>query len=70
MKAFYETRSNDCFVGGMTSYPFPLHVHEVVELVVVTEGSCVIQLDGSSYILNKGDAAIAFPLAPHSFDSI
>ena len=59
MKAFYETRSNDCFVGGMTSYPFPLHVHEVVELVVVTEGSCVIQLDGSSYILNKGDAAIA-----------
>ena len=70
MKAFYETRKDTSFVGLMTNYPFPLHVHEIVELVVVTQGRCVIQLDGKTYTLSSGDAAIAFPLSPHSYDEI
>ena len=70
MKAFYETRNEPFFVGCMTDYPFPLHVHEIVELVVVLRGGCEIQLDGAAYSLGPGDAAIAFPLTPHSFDAI
>lgn len=68
MKAFYETRKESLFVGGMTCYPFPLHVHEVVELVVVQTESFTMQIDGKAWHLEAGDAAIAFPLVPHSYE--
>ena len=70
MKAFYETRNEPYFIGAMTDYPFPLHVHEIVELAVVLEGGGTMQLDGETYALSAGDAAIAFPMAPHSVDAI
>ena len=70
MKAFYESRSESLFVGIMTRYPFPLHVHEIVEMACVLEGSCTMQIDGASYVLNPGDIAVAFPLVPHSFDEL
>ena len=70
MKTFYEARPERLFAGRMTRYPFPLHVHEVVEIAYVTEGGCTMQIDGETYALNAGDAAIAFPLVPHSFDRL
>lgn len=70
MKAFYETRSENLFVGEMTHYPYPLHVHEIVELIGIREGSCTMQIDGKPYELNAGDIAIMFPLVPHSYDSL
>ena len=70
MNVFYETRNEPYFIGLMTDYPFPLHVHQIVELTVVLEGGCVMQLDGKNWSLSAGDAAIAFPLTPHSFESI
>ena len=70
MKAFYESRKEPYFVGYTTDYPFPIHVHEIVELTVMLCGECEMQLDGRSYVLEAGDAAIAFPLTPHSFDRI
>ena len=70
MKAFYEDRGESLFVGIMTRYPFPLHVHEVVEVAVVQAGSCRMQIDGRSYRLGPGDAAVIFPLVPHSFDEL
>lgn len=68
MKAFYETRNESLFVGSMARYPFPLHVHEVVELVVVESGEFTMQIDGRAWHLGPGDAAIAFPLVPHSYE--
>ena len=70
MNVFYESRNEPNFIGNMTESPFPLHVHEIVELVLILKGGCTIQLDGRSYDLKAGDAAIAFPLTPHSFDVI
>lgn len=70
MKAFYESRPEAFFAGPMTEYPFPLHLHEMVELIVVIRGSCTIQLSGETYDLVPGDAAVAFPLTPHSFDRL
>ena len=70
MKAFYESRPESFFAGPMTTYPFPLHLHEMVELVVILQGTCTMQLDGETYELAPGDAAIAFPLIPHSFDRL
>lgn len=70
MKAFYELRKEDFFIGRMTEYPFPLHVHETVELAIVLSGECTGQIDGREYTLHPGDAAIAFPLTPHSYNTI
>lgn len=70
MQAFFESREDTLYVGRMTSYPFPLHVHEDVEIACVLSGSCTVQLDGKTYQLQEGDLAIAFPLVPHSFDAL
>ena len=70
MKAFYEARNAEIFIGKMTEYPFPLHVHETVEVAVLLTGRCVMEIDGKTYTLSPGDAAVAFPLTPHSFDEL
>ena len=70
MKAFYETRSEPFFIGEMTHSPFPLHVHGIVEMVYLLQGECELEIDGKPVTLRAGDAAIAFPLVPHSFDRI
>ena len=36
MIAFYESRDERLFIGEMTKYPFPLHVHELAEIIGVT----------------------------------
>lgn len=69
MQAFYSPVES-LFVGPMTSYPFPVHVHENVEIACVLAGSCTMQIAGKPYRLQEGDLAIAFPLVPHSFDEL
>lgn len=69
MQAFYSPVES-LFVGPMTSYPFPLHVHESVELTCVLSGRCTVKLDGKTYQLKEGDLSLAFPLVPHSFDEL
>ena len=70
MKAFYETHNGSLFVGDMTCYPFPLHVHEMLELSYIINGDCTIQIDDTEYTLKPGDVMLAFPLVPHSFESL
>ncbi len=68
VSTFYEQRPEQLFVGDMTDHVFPAHVHSVAELVVLTCGSAVMTIDETQYRLNPGDAAIVFPLVPHSYD--
>ena len=70
MKAFYQTHPGSLFVGEMTRSPFPLHVHEMLELMYVFKGECRVVIDGKYYMLEPGDLAVAFPLVPHSFDQL
>ena len=70
MQAFFESREDPLYVGVMTSYPFPVHVHEDVELACVLSGSCTMQIDGETYHLQPGDFAVLFPLIPHSYDHL
>lgn len=70
MNTFYEHREDKLFIGEMTHYPFPAHVHEVAEIVVITSGTAQVQIDGISYTLARGDAAVVFPLVPHSYDRL
>ena len=70
MKAFYQTHMGNLFVGDLTHSPFPLHVHETLELSYVTRGKCTIQIDGRLYDVTPGDIAISFPLVPHSIEAV
>ena len=70
MIAFYEHREEQLFIGEMTHFPFPVHVHEVAEMVAVIHGSIRININGTDYSLFPGDAAVIFPLTPHSYDEI
>ena len=70
MITFYEHREDKFFIGEMTHNPFPPHVHEVAEIVVLTSGSAKLSIDGISYPLSPGDAAVVFPLVPHSYDQL
>ena len=69
-KAFYETRSENFFLGEMTRYAFPLHVHDIVEMALLLQGECEMEIDGKPVLLRPGDAAVAFPFIPHAFTRI
>ena len=70
MIAFYEHRDEHLFIGEMTHFPFPVHVHELAEIVAVTCGRARISINGTEYTLLPGDVAVIFPLTPHSYDEI
>ena len=70
MITFYEHREEHLFIGEMTHFPFPVHVHELAEMVAVTSGWIRISIDGSEYTLSPGDVGIIFPLTPHSYEEI
>ncbi len=65
---FYEQKDFNLFLGSICDHPFPLHVHDEVEIVCVTNGSLVMTVDGQQLHLEPGDISISFPLVPHSYD--
>ncbi len=67
---FYERRTEDIFVGDICESPFPSHVHDVAEIVCVTEGYLYMTIAGKQLTVSPGDIAIAFPATPHSYDYI
>ena len=42
----------------------------MAELVILTRGYAVLTIDDIRYRLSPGDAAIVFPLVPHSYDEV
>lgn len=70
MNTFYEHREEKLFIGEMTHFPFPPHVHEVAEIVILTSGAARVSIDGIGYTLAPGDAAVIFPLVPHSYETL
>lgn len=68
--SFFEKHENKVYIGKMTTFPFPLHVHEVVETVTVRRGSCAMQIGQNRYTLRPGDCAVIFPFIPHSFEEM
>ena len=67
MSTFYEQRPEKFFLGEMTHSPFPPHVHEVVEIVALEQGSLTMDIGNVSYPLKPGDIAMIFPFVPHSY---
>ena len=67
MSTFYEQRPEKFFIGEMTHFPFPPHVHEVVEVVAVQQGSLKMTIGNVPYNMEPGDIAMIFPFVPHSY---
>lgn len=70
MNTFYEHRDDKLFIGEMSHYAFPAHIHELAEIIVLTSGRARLHIDGIGYTLYPGDAAVVFPLVPHSYDEL
>jgi len=68
MNTVYEARPEKLYIGLMTDYPCPAHLHAVAEVIIQTQGYALVTIDEVQYRLNPGDAAVIFPLVPHSFD--
>jgi len=66
---FYEQRSETVFFGPICKYPFPSHVHDVVEIVCLTAGSLQMNIGSLSCCLMPGDIAVVFPAIPHSYET-
>lgn len=71
---FYEARPNETaevlFTGPICDHPFPMHVHDVVELVCLKKGNVAMTIGGEKIFLSAGDIAISFPTVPHSYDEV
>lgn len=71
---FYETKPNDSaesfFSGPVCDHPFPMHVHDVVEMVCLKQGQMTMTVGGEKVCLNAGDIALVFPTVAHSYDEV
>ncbi len=67
---FYEQRNEDDYIGSICEMPYPAHVHDVVEIVCLTEGSLEMTIGGEKLTMAPGDIALAFPAIPHSYDAV
>ena len=67
---FYEQGTENVFVGRICDHPFPSHVHDVVEIVCLLEGSMTMTIGGKQLSLFPGDISVAFPVIPHSYDEV
>lgn len=67
-KPYYEKPHGTIFVGDICKGYFPVHIHEVVEIIYIIEGNLVINLNGEERMLLPGDCAIAFPEVVHGYE--
>ena len=71
---FYEENPNpkmeDVILAIICDHPFPMHVHDAVEIVCPTQGSLDMTIAGEKVRVMPGDVAIAFPTVPHSYDYV
>ena len=71
---FYEENPNanldDVILAMICDHPFPMHVHDAVEIVCPTAGSLDMTIAGEKIRVMPGDIAVAFPTVPHSYDYV
>ena len=67
MKLFHQENPN-IQLQNRTTLDFPLHIHDVLELVFVRSGSAVATTGGQRYPLGPGDVFVSFPEQPHGYE--
>lgn len=67
---FYERGTRALFAGRSHDQPFPLHLHDAVEMICLMQGAVQMTVGGQAYRLEAGDLAVCFPAVPHSYDMV
>lgn len=67
MKIFYEDWHDRIHVAKRTSFAFANHMHDMVEIVYLTQGTANVSCNGTDYRLQTGELFIAFPNLMHSY---
>lgn len=77
MKKFYfedmDTNTDLPFYIGPPAYlnmDFPIHAHDFAELVIITEGQGMHQIEGDSYAVKAGDVYVIKGDTPHGFNDV
>ena len=66
LKVLHQENSNIQFHVRST-LDFPVHLHDVLELVFLREGTVKATSGGKSYTLGPGDIFVSFPNQPHGY---
>ncbi len=69
MTPFYENKHEELRVFYANNFHFPAHLHSQVELLYVVSGVTEVTIFNQTKLLEKGDFAIVFPNAIHSYAS-
>lgn len=67
---YYEQRPADVAIGQICDHPFPVHVHDEVEIVCALSGRQELTIANKHYVLLPGDIAVIFPTIPHGYDLV
>jgi len=68
MQPYFENCSKDIFVSYKnTTYDFPVHFHNSIEIAFCLSGIQNIRVGEKIYTLKKGDAVAIFPNAIHEY---
>lgn len=67
--AYYENRSEGISVEWRKTVHVPPHLHEVIEIVYVTEGTIELGVGQELYHMDTGDFAIVFPNVIHHYQA-
>ena len=67
---FYESKNSQkdglILLNITKDYSFPAHMHDSFELIWVTDGAMVCEVDNNQYALSAGDAVLVFPNQVHA----
>ena len=68
MKLIYQGKQ-DLVISYRTWLDFPVHLHNALEIVFLTEGQSTVLSGGKRRILGAGEVFVAFPNQVHSFEN-
>lgn len=64
---FEDKQKSNC--SYRTNLYFPAHLHRAVEIGIVEEGRCVLQVEGETFVAEQGDIFVIFPDMIHSYEA-
>lgn len=67
MYSIYKKTKDEIVLTNKALKHIPPHLHEAVEIIVVTEGSLALGVGEKLYPVDKGDVAIVFPNLIHHY---
>ncbi len=67
MQPLYEQFENDLELFHMNTHHVPPHMHKLVEIAYVTDGTLEIGIGEDIFHMEKGDLAIVFPDVVHHY---